>query len=72
MSSTTAVEVSASSPIGFDDAINRGIHQACLGLRDFLSLHNASVNDQQILLENGHPPSYRVTMQVTFMRGSEP
>lgn len=66
MSTATAVEVSASSIAGFDDAINRGIHQACSGLRDLRHFRGASVNDQQIFLEDGRPASYRVKLQVTF------
>ena len=68
MNTATAMEVSASSPTGFDDAINRGIHQACACLRDLRKLRSTHVNDQQILLENGHPVCYRVSLQITFMQ----
>lgn len=71
MNTATAVEVSACSPTGFDDAINRGIHQACPGLRDLRKLLSTHVNDQQILLENGRPARYRVSLQVTFMQDGE-
>ena len=71
MSNARAVEVSASSNTGFDDAINRGIHLACASMRDLRHLRSACVNDQEILLESGRPASYRVSMQVTFMPDNE-
>ena len=71
MSTATAVEISASSTTGFDDAINRGIHKACPCLRDLRKLRSTHVNDQQILLEHGRPASYRVSLKVTFMQDGE-
>lgn len=71
MNMATAVEVSASSTTGFDDAINRGIHQACPCLRDLRKLRSTHVNDQQILLEHGCPVTYRVSLQITFMPDGE-
>jgi len=71
MNTATALEVSACSTTGFDDAINRGIHQACPGLRDLRKLRSAHVNDQQILLENGCPARYQVSLKITFMQDGE-
>ena len=71
MGTATAVEISASSTTGFDDAINRGIYQACAGLRDLRKLRSTCVNDQQICLEKGRPASYRVSLQITFMQDGE-
>ena len=66
MRTATAVKVSASSPAGFDDAINRGIDQACAGIRDLRNLRSTCVNDRKVFLENGFPTSYEVKLEVTF------
>ena len=71
MGTATEVEISASSTTGFDDAINRGIYQACAGLRDLRKLRSTCVNDQQICVEKGRPASYRVSLQITFMQDGE-
>ena len=71
MGTATAVEISASSTTGFNDAINRGIYQACAGLRDLRKLRSTCVNDQQICVEKGRPASYRVSLQITFMQDVE-
>ena len=71
MQSTTAVEVSASSSTGFEDAINRGLHQACAGIHSLRHLSSAHVEDQQMLVESGRSSVYRVKMQVTFVHERE-
>ena len=71
MGTATAVEISASSTTGFDDAINRGIYQACAGLRDMRKLRSTCVNDQQRGVEKGRPASYRVSLQITFVQDGE-
>ena len=71
MQSTTAVEVSASSSTGFEDAINRGLHQACAKIYSLRHLSSARVEDQQMLVESGRSPVYRVKMHVTFVQENE-
>ena len=71
MRTATAVEVSATSSTGFEDAINRGLHQACAGSHNLRHLCSARVQDQQLLVESGRSPVYRVNMQVTFMQESK-
>ena len=66
-----AIEVSATSSIGFKDAINRGLHQAYANTRNLRHLCSAHVSDQQMLVKSGRSAIYRVKMQVTFMLESE-
>ena len=66
-----AIEVCATSSTGFEDAINRGLHQACANIRHLRHLCGAYVKDQQMLVQSGQAAVYQVKMQVTFMRDSE-
>ncbi|MBC7444008.1 MAG: dodecin domain-containing protein [Polaromonas sp.] len=71
MPTATAIEVSATSATGFEDAINRGLHQACAGIRNLRHLCSAQVREQQMVVQSGQAAIYRVKMQVTFTRDSE-
>ena len=66
-----AIEVCATSSTGFEDAINRGLHQACANIRHLRHLYSAHVKDQQMLVQSGHAAVYQVKMEVTFMRDSD-
>ena len=71
MPTATAIEVSATSSTGFEDAINRGLHQACANIRNLRHLCSAHVRDQQMLVQSGRAAIYQVEMEVTFMLESE-
>ena len=71
MPTATAVEVSATSSTGFEDAINRGLHQACAGTRNLRHLSSAHVSDQQMLVESGRSAIYQVKLKVIFLLESK-
>ena len=71
MRTATPIEVSATSSTGFEDAINRGLHQACANIRNLRHLCSADVREQQMLVQSGQSAIYRVKMQVTFMLENE-
>ena len=71
MRTATPIEVSATSSTGFEDAINRGLHQACANIRNLRQLCSADVREQQMLVQSGQSAIYRVKMQVTFMLENE-
>lgn len=63
MSVAKVIEVSASSKVSFEDAINQGLLRAC----DTISnVRGAWIKEQKVSVENGKISSYRVNMQVTF------
>lgn len=63
MSVAKVIEVSASSTVSFEDAINQGLSRAC----DTISnVRGAWIKEQKVSVENGKISSYRVNMQVTF------
>jgi dodecin len=57
-------EVITSSPVGFDDAVQRGIERAAETLDN---VRGAWVQDQKVIVENGMIAEYRVTMKITFV-----
>ena len=57
-------EITASSTIGFQDAIENGIARAVKTLRN---VDGALIQDQKIVVENGKIAGYRVNMKVTFI-----
>lgn len=64
MSVAKVIEISASSKISFEDAINQGISRAC----DTISnVRGAWIKEQKVSLENGKITAFRVNMQVTFV-----
>ena len=71
MPTATADEVSATSATGFEDAINRRLHQACSSIRNLRHLCSAQVSEQQMGVQSGQAAIYRVKIQVTFMRNSK-
>jgi dodecin len=65
MSSVARVsEITASSTISFQDAIEIGIARAA---RTLTNVEGAWVQDQKIIIENGAIAAYRVNLKVTFV-----
>jgi dodecin len=64
MSVAKVIEISASSPESFEDAIRQGIARATETLED---VRGAWVKEQQVRLENGKIVEFRVDMKVTFI-----
>ena len=68
MSVAKVIEVSASSPTSFEDAINQGLTRAC----DTISnVRGAWIKEQKVKVENGKISAYLVNMQVTFVLGDK-
>ena len=57
-------EISASSPKGFEDAIQAGITRASKTLQQ---IRGAWVKDMKVEVENGRVTEYRIRMKVTFV-----
>jgi dodecin len=64
MSVAKITEISATSKVGFEDAIKTGIERACKTLKN---VKGAWVNEQKVDVEKGKIVNYRVTMKVTFV-----
>ena len=64
MSVAKVTEITASSPVSFEDAIKLGIARASKTLQD---ITGAWVSEEKVTVENGKITSYRVTMKVTFI-----
>jgi flavin-binding protein dodecin len=58
------VEISATSPKSFEDAVQNGIHRAVKRLRD---VRGAWVKEMKVEVANGKISEYRVNLQVTFV-----
>ncbi|KPF69913.1 hypothetical protein IP84_03205 [beta proteobacterium AAP99] len=66
MTVAKVIELIASSPKSFDDALARGIaraHETLAGVT------GAWVQDQKVVVEDGKIVEYRVNMKVTFVLG---
>jgi flavin-binding protein dodecin len=57
-------EITASSPVSFEDAIKSGIARANKTLRN---VKGAWVQEQTVTVEDGRIEEYRVNMKVTFI-----
>jgi flavin-binding protein dodecin len=64
MAVAKVTEISASSPKGFEDAIQVGIARASKTLEH---IRGAWVKDMKVVVENGRVSEYRVRMKVTFV-----
>ena len=64
MSVAKVIEVSATSPTSFEDAINQGISRASDTIDN---VRGAWIKEQKVSIQNGKIVSYRVNMQVTFV-----
>ncbi|MDQ6613133.1 MAG: dodecin family protein [Gemmatimonadota bacterium] len=64
MSVAKVTEITSTSTISFEDAINTGIARANKTLRN---VKGAWISEQKILCEDGKITQYRVDMKVTFV-----
>jgi flavin-binding protein dodecin len=64
MSVAKVIEISAESPVSFEDAIRQGVHRAGETLDD---IRSAWVEEQQVKIEQGEITAYRVALKVTFI-----
>ena len=68
MSVAKNIEITSSSPSGFDDAIKSGISRASKTINNIKS---AWVKEQKVEIADGNVTEYRVTMIVTFVLTDE-
>lgn len=64
MSVAKNIEITASSPTSFEDAIESGIRHASKSLKN---IKGAWVKEQKIRIENNRATEYRVMMILTFV-----
>ena len=64
MSVAKVSEVSATSTVSFEDAIQQGLKRAGKTLRD---IRSAWIKEQQVRLEKGRITEYQENMMVTFV-----
>jgi flavin-binding protein dodecin len=64
MSVAKVIEVTASSPKSFEDAIQQGISRASKTVEH---IKGAWIKEHKVVVENGRVTEYRVHMKVTFV-----
>lgn len=64
MSVAKVVEISASSPTSFEEAVKAGIEKAGETLRN---IQGAWVSEEKVEVEDGKITQFRVTLRVTFV-----
>lgn len=64
MSVAKVIEITASSPNSFDDAVALGIARAGETVQN---IRGAWVQEQSVEVENGKVTEYRVNLKVTFI-----
>jgi flavin-binding protein dodecin len=64
MSVAKVIEVTASSPDSFEDAVRVGIEKSGETIRD---VKGAWVSEQKVDVEGGKVVAYRVTLRITFV-----
>lgn len=64
MTVAKVTEISASSPKGFEDAIQAGITRASKTLQQ---IRGAWVKDMKVVVDNGRITEYRIRMKITFV-----
>ncbi len=64
MSVAKITEISSTSTISFEDAINQGIQRASKTIRN---IRSAWIKEQQLRLEGGKVAEYQVNMLLTFV-----
>jgi flavin-binding protein dodecin len=64
MSVAKVVEVSASSPTSFEEAVKNGIDKAGETLR---GIKGAWVSEEKVEVENGKITEFRVTLRISFV-----
>lgn len=64
MSVAKITEISSTSTVSFEDAINQGIKRAGQTIRN---IRSAWIKEQQLRLENNAVAEYQVNMLLTFV-----
>lgn len=64
MSVAKVIELTASSPDSFEDAVRVGIEKSGESLRN---IRGAWISEQKVDVENGEITAYRVTLRITFV-----
>ena len=64
MSVAKVIEITASSPTSFEDAIKSGIERAGKRLE---KVEGAWIQEQKVVVDNNCITEYRVNMKVTFV-----
>ena len=64
MSVAKVVEVSASSPTSFEEAVKNGIDKASETLH---GIQGAWVSEEKVEVEDGKITEFRVTLRITFV-----
>jgi flavin-binding protein dodecin len=64
MSVARVTEITASSKVSFQDALEKGVERANKTLKN---VKGAWVQEQKVEVENGRIVAYRVNMKVTFV-----
>ncbi len=64
MSVAKVVELTASSPTSFEDAVKSGIEKAAETLRN---IQGAWVSEEKVDVEDGKVSAFRVTLRITFL-----
>ena len=64
MSVAKVVELTASSPTSFEDAVKSGIEKAAETLRN---IEGAWVSEEKVKVEDGKVTEFRVTLRITFL-----
>jgi hypothetical protein len=69
MSVARIVEISATSPKSFEDAVAQGVDRANQTLRN---VRSAWVKEQEAQINDGKITAYKVNLKVTFVLDGEP
>lgn len=64
MSVAKNIEITATSPSSFEDAVEKGIARATKTMKN---VRGAWIKDQKINIDNGKATEYQVSMIVTFV-----
>jgi len=64
MTVASVTEISAVSPVGFEEAIREGVERATQSLRN---IEGCWVKDMNVLMENNQIVGYKVNLAVTFV-----
>jgi flavin-binding protein dodecin len=64
MSVAKVVELTASSPTSFEDAVKNGIDKAAETLRN---IQGAWVSEEKVDVKDGQITAFRVTLRITFL-----
>lgn len=64
MSVAKVVELTASSPTSFEDAVKNGIDKASETLRN---IQGAWVSEEKVEVKDGQITEFRVTLRITFL-----